>query len=422
MIERTKQILPVTILMLMFCFSISAQGTKPQSNPSSAATTTNVSNTTTSSDRELDGYVGPVRRVKTEVAKLTNKGGKFVEGARALLENAAYNINGVKSEYSYFPNAVTAVDPTGRETYKYDEKGNISEMVLYNTDGSLAKKEVYIYDYDFLSNWTKMTTSVAVIEGGKLSYEPTEVTYRTISYYMDETVLKQMEAAQKAADAKASNTTAATSQPQPTPTTTQTQSAPQTPTNNEAAKTNASNANHVVQNNTQSSTPNNSSTENKPLNAESKPNNNSSAASVEKKPGDSATQVKIEPANNSAASNQTTPNSTASNSTAVNTEVPKAAPRMLKPISGGVLNGKAIKLPMPDYPDFAKRSRVSGLVIIEVVIDENGKVISAKAVSGPAMLQQAAVNAALLARFSPTLLSGQPVKVTGTINYNFTLQ
>jgi protein TonB len=77
---------------------------------------------------------------------------------------------------------------------------------------------------------------------------------------------------------------------------------------------------------------------------------------------------------------------------------------------------------MPDYPDFAKRSRISGLVTVEVVIDENGKVISAKAVSGPAMLQQAAINAALLAKFSPTLLSGQPVKVTGTINYNFSLQ
>jgi protein TonB len=62
------------------------------------------------------------------------------------------------------------------------------------------------------------------------------------------------------------------------------------------------------------------------------------------------------------------------------------------------------------------------MVTVEVIIDLTGRVISAKAVSGPVILQQAAEGAALRARFSPTLLSGQPVKVSGQINYNFTLQ
>jgi TonB family protein len=96
------------------------------------------------------------------------------------------------------------------------------------------------------------------------------------------------------------------------------------------------------------------------------------------------------------------------------------APRpLLKPVSGGVLNGKALDLPKPAYPAQAKSSRASGVVTVEVVIDEKGKVISAKATSGHMMLKQAAEQAARGARFSPTLLSGQPVKVTGEINYNF---
>jgi len=87
----------------------------------------------------------------------------------------------------------------------------------------------------------------------------------------------------------------------------------------------------------------------------------------------------------------------------------------------GVLNGSAISLPPPSYPETAKRSRLSGLVNVEVVIDETGKVISATATSGPLVLREVAVQAALRARFSPTKLSGQPVKVSGTISYKFAL-
>ena len=66
--------------------------------------------------------------------------------------------------------------------------------------------------------------------------------------------------------------------------------------------------------------------------------------------------------------------------------------------------------------------RVVGTVEVEVIIDGNGKVISAKAVKGPALLLQAAEQAAGQARFTPTLLSGQPVKIAGTINYNFSMR
>ena len=97
-------------------------------------------------------------------------------------------------------------------------------------------------------------------------------------------------------------------------------------------------------------------------------------------------------------------------------------PRSGAPISGGVLNGKATSLPRPAYPAIARAARASGTVTVQVTIDETGKVASARAVSGHPLLQQAAVQAAYGARFSPTLLSGQPVKVTGVITYNFVAQ
>ncbi len=97
---------------------------------------------------------------------------------------------------------------------------------------------------------------------------------------------------------------------------------------------------------------------------------------------------------------------------------PKPVPKM---ISGGVLNGRATSLPTPPYPPAARAVRASGSVSVQVVIDENGHVISATAVSGHPLLRAAAVAAARGARFSPTMLSGQPVKVSGVITYNFNL-
>lgn len=89
------------------------------------------------------------------------------------------------------------------------------------------------------------------------------------------------------------------------------------------------------------------------------------------------------------------------------------------PISGGVLNGKAVYLPQPEYPPIAAQAHASGMVTVQVLIDEVGNVISAHAVSGHPLLQAAAVVAARQARFSPTSLMGEPVKVNGVLQYNF---
>jgi TonB family protein len=98
---------------------------------------------------------------------------------------------------------------------------------------------------------------------------------------------------------------------------------------------------------------------------------------------------------------------------------PASLPRA--PISGGVLNGKAISKPQPLFPPIAAAARAQGTVVVQVTVDEEGRVISARAVSGHPLLQQAAVQAAHQARFSPTRLEGKPVKVNGVITYNFVL-
>ena len=88
-------------------------------------------------------------------------------------------------------------------------------------------------------------------------------------------------------------------------------------------------------------------------------------------------------------------------------------------INGGVLNGKASSLPLPEYPAAAKAVSAGGAVSIQVVIDEDGNVTSAKAVSGHPLLRAAAETAAMGAKFAPTRLAGNPVKVSGVLTYNF---
>jgi len=318
-------------------------------------------------DRMRDGLVGPVRRVRTEVAKLLNENGKLTEAKHAVLEVISYDRTGNKIENQYFP--IAGATLTGKESYKYDDKGNISEMTLVNADGSLLSKETYKYEFDFAGNWNKMTTAVAVIEGGRMSFEPTEVTYRSIMYYLDDSVLRmaQPAAAPVSVPANADNKAVSTS------------------------------ANSVSNNPV-----------NPPRSAPSLP----AAMSSEKLKSAGS----IELANNHVDS------SGQPVSVKLDSEPPPAAPKpMLRPVSGGVLNGTAVNLPSPTYPDAAKRMRVEGVVTVEVVVDETGKVIAAQATSGPAALRDVAVQAALKARFSPTKLSGQPVKVSGLINYRFAL-
>jgi TonB family protein len=330
--------LVVSAVLSLTIITITAEA---QSNLS--AKVTNVaanSSTSTETDRGRDGFTGPVRRVRTEVAKLSKAAGKFEEGKRAVLETAEYDANGVKTQNQYFP--VSNSSLTGREVYKYDDKGNISEMTLVNKDGSLLSRELYKYDFDSVGNWVKMTTSVLVIADGQIEFEPTEVTYRTIFYYLDSSTAKLV---------------------QPDGSATVVETRPSLPPQISLDK----------------------------LKASSVPPLPTMAVSFN--------STKLVVVNSADA----------------------APPLRRVPVSGGVLNGKALNLPAPIYPETARRMNVYGKVEVEVTVDEDGKVSSARAVSGPNALREVAIQAAKNARFSPTKLSGQPVKITGTIEYNFKL-
>ena len=332
-----------------------AQRTKPNNLQPTASANADGNN------RTQDGLVGPVRRIRSEVVKVVTTDGKIVEtGKRVLLETAEYDLKGAKTANQYFP--VSGSTPTGREVYKYDDKGNISEMTLSGADGSLISKEVYKYEYDSLGNWTKMTTSVAVVENGSINFEPTEVTYRTISYYLDATMAKMMQPANTAAASPANSSNASTDK--------------------------GVNAKSVQQNTAAPL----QLTHRSPVMLSGQPMQ--PVADMRNVSFVSSPKVAVENA-------------------------PSPPANKERMITGGVLNGSALSLPSPLYPETARRMRTSGIVEVEVVIDENGKVISAKAISGPAIFRENAVTAASHARFTPSKLSGQPVKVTGKIVYNF---
>ena len=353
MLQPLARTFCVCLSLITMALSAAAQ-TSLTARANSLQPSVDVANADT--DRIRDGLTGPVRRVRTEVVKVSGVSGKTVEDAkRVLLETAEYDLKGAKTQNQYFPIAGSTL--TGHETYKYDDKGNISEMTMLNADGSLLSKEVYKYEFDSIGNWVKMTTSVAVVANQKLDFEPTEVTYRTIFYYLDASMAKMLQ------PPTSSTANGKSEQPKDAASSTQMRTAAALPAVTSFDKSRSA--------------------------AIQPPTANVSAVAVDSK-------------------NNSIPN-----------EAPP--PRILRPLSGGVLNGKALSLPVPTYPEIARRARTAGKVEVDVVVDENGKVISAQAVSGPPSLRDAAVEAAKRARFSPTKLSGAAVKISGSINYNFSL-
>ena len=354
----------ITLCLMGLSAAASAQ-TNLTAKAGSAPATAPVAET----DRSRDGLIGPVRRVRTEVAKLLSADGQ--EGKHQIVELVAYDIKGAKIENQYFP--VAGATLTGKEVYKYDEKGNISEMTLLNPDGTLLSKEIYKYEFDFLGNWSKMTTSVAVVDSRGINFEPTEVTYRSIMYYLDENMVRMVTPG-------ATNSAATTPQP----------AAPAT----KPAETKP--------------TPGNKNNSKKAAVVPELPSASNSASKLASGPVD----VKVQ----TVSTNQPLP------VIQIDEPPPSPGPKpILKPVSGGVLNGTAVNLPPPVYPEAAKRMRTQGVVTVDVILDETGKVVSASASAGPTILRDAAVQAALRAKFSPTKLSGQPVKVSGVINYKFAL-
>jgi TonB family C-terminal domain len=101
------------------------------------------------------------------------------------------------------------------------------------------------------------------------------------------------------------------------------------------------------------------------------------------------------------------------------TPTPPPSPSNRGTVNAGSLNGRALNLATPSYPPAARAMRASGPVTVQVMIDENGNVISAHAVNGNPLLRESAESAARRSKFAPVRLSGQPVRATGIVSYNF---
>ena len=93
-----------------------------------------------------------------------------------------------------------------------------------------------------------------------------------------------------------------------------------------------------------------------------------------------------------------------------------------KGVSGDFERGHAIELPKPNYPAIARAAHASGTVLVQIIIDEEGNVSAAAAVSGHPLLYGVSAAAARQARFTPMKFNGKPVKVTGVISYTFVAQ
>jgi YD repeat-containing protein len=138
------------------------------------------------SDKESDGLRGPANRVRTETAKLSTQSGKLVEGPRELLESTTYDHQGKRTDNAYY--LVSSNSRVGREEYVRDAQGNLSEKTVRDDNNKILSKEVYTYEYDAVGNWVKMITSTVIYDAGKVTQQPTEITYRNITYYFDQAI------------------------------------------------------------------------------------------------------------------------------------------------------------------------------------------------------------------------------------------
>jgi TonB family protein len=331
-----------------------------------------------SSNREQDGLNGPVRRLRVETAEILVKDGKTVEAPHVLREISTYDPKGRKIDSVAYPAESTTLP--GKEQYQYDNKGNIVQMVLRGDDGSILSKEKYDYEFDEFGNWKKMTSSVAVYESGKVSYEPVELTYRMISYYYNEAIDKLAKSLSKSNDSSGS---ASRAEPLPTKPTAVTP-APGSPTESKTAI---------------------------------KDEAVSSRVDPKVNKGESKDATSLAPAQRGSSAIQDSPIATtvAAPSGSSNKAIP------IKSVSEEVLRSAVVELPQPEYPQAAMLARVEGNVEVRVLVDEQGNVMSARAMSGSPLLIDAAETAARKARFSKARLSLDSARVYSVIKYTFTI-
>lgn len=178
-----KLCLPVVLMLLAGCDAARGQVNRPHSENNRRAA--NAPLVLLDSTRERDGLKGAVRRVETEVVKVELTRGELTQKSRTLLERTLYDERGRRVENETYP---VGGDPAGQEIHSYDAQGNLAETIVRDARGATLSRTVYKYEFDAYGNWVKMTASVAVLNAGKVAFEPVEITNRNITYYLlDET-------------------------------------------------------------------------------------------------------------------------------------------------------------------------------------------------------------------------------------------
>jgi periplasmic protein TonB len=93
-----------------------------------------------------------------------------------------------------------------------------------------------------------------------------------------------------------------------------------------------------------------------------------------------------------------------------------------KTIPSVLAEGLLIHRVVPQYPAIPRTIRLEGTVVLQATISKSGTIENLRVVSGPPMLQQAALDAVAQWRYRPYLLNGQPIEVETTVNVEFKLQ
>jgi protein TonB len=114
------------------------------------------------------------------------------------------------------------------------------------------------------------------------------------------------------------------------------------------------------------------------------------------------------------------PDNSVFNSQTSHTEVRAALTAPVR-VSGKVEEGLIIQRTVPTYPPIARASGIEGIVVLQATISRSGTIANLHVISGPLMLQEAAINAVQEWRYRPYLLSGEPVEVETTVNVIFKL-
>jgi hypothetical protein len=248
-------------------------------------------------------------------------------------------------------------NPAGQEFHSYDAQGNLAETIVRDARGATLSRTIYKYEFDAYGNWVKMTASVAILSAGKIAYEPIEITNRSITYY----------ATDEAIDAKASHvSTDAVAEKK-----------------GDSARRSAT-------------------------------HDRNDAASVE---GDRKHVADV-----AARTQDVVPRAqgdAARASGEAKREGARVAHANAREIEIGVLNDRATSLPRPAFPVTARRLNKPITVSVEIVVDQTGLVVEAKAQDAPQALRQAAEDAARRATFFPFYSEGRPVRARGWLNFGF---